>query len=114
MPIDPFTETTFPLTDVPKHLPPRSGGKRVHVATPFRWASRGVRGIRLEVVRLGGRTYTSEEALLRFFQRISTTTAAKSIETAAVATPLRNEGIKERLKNAGFLKKDSNEQQREH
>ena len=37
-----------------------------HVATVRRWARRGVRGVCLETVRLGGRLYTSAEAMDRF------------------------------------------------
>ena len=40
---------------------------RPHVSTLFRWAERGVRGAKLETVQLGGATFTSKEALHRFF-----------------------------------------------
>lgn len=47
-----------------------------HVGTMHRWHKVGVAGIKLEVVCLGGRrTFTSREALQRFFQRV---TAAKN------------------------------------
>ncbi len=42
-----------------------------NVATVWRWISKGCRGIRLEVFRCGGRTYTSREALERFAARLS-------------------------------------------
>jgi hypothetical protein len=53
--------------------------------------SRGVRGIRLEVIRVGGTTYTSLEALQRFASpsptaakpaRQNSTTRQKQIDTA--------------------------------
>lgn len=59
-------ETLIPLRDVPAHLPPRPGGKRIHVSAVYRWTQRGVQGIRLETIRVGGTTYTSVEALQRF------------------------------------------------
>ncbi|NUP96415.1 MAG: DUF1580 domain-containing protein [Planctomycetaceae bacterium] len=34
-----------------------------------RWALHGVRGVRLETVRIGGSVYTSREALSRFIER---------------------------------------------
>jgi hypothetical protein len=37
-----------------------------HVSTLFRWATRGVRGVKLETCLLGGRRYTSRQALQRF------------------------------------------------
>ncbi|MEO1525808.1 MAG: DUF1580 domain-containing protein [Planctomycetota bacterium] len=35
-------------------------------STLYRWASRGVRGVKLEVVRIGERQFTSRQALHRF------------------------------------------------
>ena len=42
--IDMATEKLFALADVPKlkELPKRRGGKRVNLATVYRWASRGL------------------------------------------------------------------------
>jgi len=64
--IDIGNEQLVPLHDVPKILPTRGNGKRVHISAVYRWAQRGIRGTRLEVVRVGGTTYTSREALQRF------------------------------------------------
>lgn len=64
--IDIAHEQLVPLQQVPRLLPPRLSGKRVHVSAIYRWAQRGVRGNRLEVIRVGGTTYTSREALQRF------------------------------------------------
>jgi hypothetical protein len=64
--IDLGSEQLVPLHDVPKLLPPRKNGKRVHISAVYRWVQRGVRGIRLEILRVGGTTYTSREALQRF------------------------------------------------
>ena len=47
---------------------------RPHVATLYRWWRRGVRGIKLETVVIGGRRYTSLEALQRFADRLSEAT----------------------------------------
>jgi hypothetical protein len=44
---------------------------RVHCSTPRRWASQGVRNVKLETIALGGRIYTSREALSRFFARLT-------------------------------------------
>jgi len=64
--IDITQETLIPLREAPRHLPPRPNGKRVHISACYRWISRGVRGVRLEAIRIGGSTYTSLEALQRF------------------------------------------------
>jgi hypothetical protein len=68
--IDITQETLIPLREAPRRLPPRPNGKRIHISACYRWISRGVRGVRLEAIRIGGTTYTSLEALQRFGQRI--------------------------------------------
>lgn len=45
---------------------PLVGGKRPHATAVWRWARRGVRGIKLETLCMGGRFLTSREALERF------------------------------------------------
>lgn len=42
-----------------------------HLSTLRRWCSRGVRGCVLETVLVGGRRWTSREALERFFTDLS-------------------------------------------
>ena len=50
---------------------PRRGGKTLHRSIPFRWASRGTRGIRLEVVRTPSGLCTTRSAVLRFFAALT-------------------------------------------
>jgi hypothetical protein len=57
----------------------------VHVATVHRWRLRGVRGVRLETIAIGGLRYTSREALERF---ITATTAAA--DGATTPAPIRS------------------------
>jgi hypothetical protein len=69
--IDLQTEHTFLLSksgdNVCSHPSP---------ATSYRWALKGLRGVKLETVMLGGRRYTSREAVTRFFNRLSQAQAA--------------------------------------
>lgn len=44
---------------------------RPHYCTKVRWATRGVRGVRLETVLLGGVRHTSAEAIQRFHAKIN-------------------------------------------
>jgi len=37
-----------------------------HPATVWRWSQRGVRGVRLESILVGGKRFTSREAIERF------------------------------------------------
>jgi hypothetical protein len=66
-----LSEDLRSFADVPDLLPRRTGGRRVHVSAVYRWASRGIRGVRLEWVQVGGIRYTSREALDRFVAALS-------------------------------------------
>jgi len=69
--IDITSEQLIPIRDVPGRLPPTPKDKRIHISAVYRWMRRGVRGARLESIRIGGFTYTSIEALQRFADRLS-------------------------------------------
>lgn len=62
--IDLLTETLIPIREVPKLLPDRPS-----LPTIWRWRNKGARGRRLESCVLGGKVYTSREALQRFAQQ---------------------------------------------
>ena len=55
-----------------------------HMSTLYRWRMKGVRGVRLESVLVGGRRFTSREALERFAAR---TTAADNTESVPLRAP---------------------------
>lgn len=75
--IDLATENLLPLRDVPRVLPPRPNGKRLHISAVYRWTLRGIKGVMLETIRVGGTTYTSREALQRFSERLTGPTAGQ-------------------------------------
>src|SRR5262249_19645915 len=56
-----------------KWLPTRRGDRPPHASCLFRWAKYGLRGVRLETLRVGGTLCTSREALERFFARLAET-----------------------------------------
>ena len=64
-------EQVISLAEATRLLPRQVNGKKVHVSTLHRWCSRGLRGVRLESLKLGGRVVTSVEALQRFAERCS-------------------------------------------
>jgi hypothetical protein len=71
MAIDPVTEETFPLNHAPERLHFRKEGRPVCVQTVWRWALKGLRGIKLETLKIGGIRVTSEAALRRFFAAVN-------------------------------------------
>jgi hypothetical protein len=66
--IDIESEKLVSFSDARKLIP---GGRRVDLSQIYRWAQRGLRGLKLEWAQIGGRRYTSREALGRFFARLT-------------------------------------------
>jgi len=85
--IDTTIETIRPLSHAARRVPSRSG-RGVNVSTIWRWGQRGVKGIRLETLLIGGIRYTSDEALHRFFAE---TTAAANGDSPPVQTNTQRE-----------------------
>ena len=69
--IDLKSESIVSLSEAGGFLPRRRSRKRPQPATLYRWASAGLRGVRLETIQVGGTLCTSIEALQRFFDRLS-------------------------------------------
>jgi hypothetical protein len=55
-----------------------------NISTLHRWRLRGIRGVKLESILLGGERRTSQEALERFFER--STAAADGLEEPETRT----------------------------
>lgn len=72
-------QAAVPVAEVPAYLPPGRGGRRVNSSTVIRWCLRGVRGVRLESVVVGGRRYTDRASIVRFIE--ATTAAHERQET---------------------------------
>ena len=68
------SESALSLSQAARSLPGRP-----HLSTIHRWRLNGVRGVRLETFLVGGRRFTSREALDRFSERV---TAAANGEPA--------------------------------
>ncbi len=64
--IDIKTEKLLSMSQAVRLIPPSRSGRSTHTSTLVRWIHRGVRGRRLEAVRIGGSWFTSLEALARF------------------------------------------------
>jgi len=65
------TENVISFSEACRRLPRRRAGRRSHPATMYRWASQGIRGVKLETIQIGGTLCTSLEALQRFFEKLS-------------------------------------------
>lgn len=69
--IDLENEEILTFQDACQRLPRKRAGRRMHPGTLYRWASTGLRGVRLETLQVGGSQCTSVQALQRFFERLS-------------------------------------------
>lgn len=97
--IDVQSEHIITLAEATKFLP-----NRPSVVTLWRWRSRGIAGIRLETVCVGGRTFTSLEAMARFVERV---TAAKAGQSSPTGTNRQRKAqqlaARRALQEAGLL-----------
>ena len=94
--IDLRSEEVLTLAEAAKVLPPLRGGRRVHLSTLYRWISRGVAGVQLEALKLGGTTVTSVEALQRFAERITFGAPSRPSDSA------RQDEVERELRRRGF------------
>ena len=68
--IDIAHETTISFSEAADSLPTRRG-RKPHIASIHRWATRGFNGVCLEYLKLGGQRITSVEAVQRFLDRLT-------------------------------------------
>jgi Protein of unknown function (DUF1580) len=82
------------LSDAAKSLP-----SRPHLSTIWRWATRGVRGHKLETLVIGGRRYTTPGRISAFLARLNRGEAKSSSTTATRGAQL----AAKRLASEGFM-----------
>jgi hypothetical protein len=72
--IDINSETLRTFAEAARRLP-----HPVHISCLHRWRLRGIRGVKLESVLLGGRRYCSDESLERFFTAVTAAAAGERL-----------------------------------
>ncbi|MCR9115793.1 MAG: DUF1580 domain-containing protein [bacterium] len=77
-------EDFVPFSKAPQLLPGRP-----HISTLHRWRIRGLKGVKLQTILVGGRRYVSKDELLRFVNQLSDETST----TAGRRTPSRQRQI---------------------
>jgi len=83
--IDIDNEELLTLREVASLFPSARTKGQLTPATVYRWASRGIEGVVLETVRVGGVRMSSREAVKRFIDRRSGTPASERSEPARTA-----------------------------
>ena len=106
--IDVASEAVFPLREAPDHVPKRNG-KKVHISTVIRWKDRGIAGVKLETILIGGVRYTADSALSRFF-RVATASRDAQRKDGPVMMPTDDEIEEAEAKlDAAGIRMDSGE-----
>lgn len=103
MPVDITRDDVLTLRQACQVLP-RLRGRRPHVCTLWRWANRGLRGVRLEIGHIGGTAVTTRAALQEFVDRIAN---ARGSRDAGVNASREHERAKKYLVNRGILGKET-------
>ena len=84
--IDPLADELLTLPQAAALFPRRREGSRVSITTLWRWYTRGSRGVRLEVARVGGQVYTTRDAIRDFIQARSVADGAAVPQAPAAST----------------------------
>lgn len=86
--IDFTTETLLTLPQAAEQLPTKPTR-----ATVWLWVSKGIRGVRLEAVRIGRQWVTSTEALQRFAERLTEPERGEMVEIKGPRRVEEREGL---------------------
>ena len=70
-------ETAIRVSDIPNHVPRQQNGKKVSVASVYRWTQAGLSGVRMRRFKVGGSWCTTMEELLRW-QKVLTIIAGET------------------------------------
>lgn len=96
---DILTEDLLTITDAAKELP-----QRPHCSTLQRWRKRGIRGVKLEAALIGGRWFTSRQALRRFVRNATVAAVADHGDATITnaSTPDNDDLTEQALDDAGL------------
>ncbi len=83
-------------------FPERRGGRPLNLSTVHRWVGRGVKGIRLEVIQVGGTRTTTIEAIHRFFERLAGREPAAVVARPSISQNRRVAAAEKSLEQAGI------------
>ena len=86
--IDFVNENPIPLGEAARQAPGQP-----HISTLRRWHRRGIRGVRLETCLVGGKRFTSKEALNRFIQTVTAVSQDERPECVSTASAKREKQI---------------------
>jgi hypothetical protein len=101
MSIDPLSDELLTLPQAAALFPCRRGSSKVSTSTLWRWYTRGSRGVRLEVARVGGSVYTTRDAI-RDFITARSVAASNATMPQAPAPSTRSKRAMKQLERMGM------------
>jgi hypothetical protein len=97
--IDTFSENIISVDAAAKHVS-RITGKKRNRSVILRWINRGVSGVRLSAIRVGGELHTSEQALNAFLNESQQAKSRKHGQ--ATSTGIRAKQIEQQARSLGI------------
>jgi hypothetical protein len=96
-------EKPLPLAEAARLLP-----KRPNPATLWRWRTRGIRGVRLQTLMIGGRRHVLPSALRQFIEAVTAAPSGRpngeTDDRSPEAKRQRSPEMSRRLRQAGLSK----------
>lgn len=74
-------------------FPKKRNGKTYSRATAYRWASHGLRGVKLDVIHIGATAVTSEAAVREFMLRLDNLNRKPEVDARATKDQLQAAGL---------------------
>jgi hypothetical protein len=102
MAIDIACEKLITFKSLVREISERSGDRPLHICTPMRWRSPGLKGIKLEAVRIGGTWYTSLEAFGRFSERLTALAEGENVTVSTRSHSRSHKAADSRLDDDGW------------
>ena len=100
MPIDLEREKPVTFAQLAESLPRHRRNRPVHTSTIHRWRRPGLRGVRLEAIRVGGAWHTTREAFAKFCKALT------SLEDSDIDTVTAPEESRQQQQNSAVLDED--------
>ncbi len=102
--IDP-DEELITLAEAARRLP-KIDGRKIAVSTIFRWCTKGLRGVRLQYVRVGRKICTTHKALLQFFSELAEFDEHVPLDTRSQPRMLKRRVITSRERERALAEAD--------
>lgn len=75
---------------------------KIHTCTPWRWARKGAKGVVLETFTIGGRIFTTRQAVARFLAASNSASAAAPLTATPAQRQRAIKSAERELQRAGF------------